>query len=261
MPTAVDQGRLAPATLRADAATWGRELRAAGVDMNFAPVMDVVPAGTEQQNRPIGALQREFGNDPSTVSAHGVAFLRGMAAAGVATTAKHFPGLGRVTGNTDVAADVVDTATTADDPYLRSFRSAIGAGVPMVMVALATYTKIDPSRLAVFSPVVMRLLRDTEGFRGVIVSDDLGATAAVSNVPPGARAIDFLEAGGDLIVSKLVAVADRMAAAVLARTRSDPAFRAVVRDGSRRAGAWSPSREPRDGVSRRAPSECAGAAR
>ena len=90
---------------------------------------------------------------------------RGWPTAGVATVAKHFPGLGRVTGNTDFTADVVDNVTTADDPYLNSFRAAIGAGVPMVMVALATYTRIDPSQLAVFSPVVMRLLRDRARLR------------------------------------------------------------------------------------------------
>jgi beta-N-acetylhexosaminidase len=153
-----------------------------------------------------------------------------MAAAGVATTAKHFPGLGRVVGNTDVTANVVDSVTTPSDPYLRSFRRTIDAGVPMVMVALATYTKIDPGRLAVFSPVVLRLLRETYGFGGVIVSDDLGAAAASSGVPPGTRAIAFLQAGGDLIVSKYVQPAEQMAAAILARAGSDPAFRSRIGD-------------------------------
>jgi beta-N-acetylhexosaminidase len=100
----------------------------------------------------------------------------------------------------------------------------------MVMVALATYTKIDPNRLAVFSPVVMRLLRDTYGFDGVIVSDDLGATAAVADIPPAGRAVDFLEAGGDLIISKTVGPAERMADAMLAKATSDPAFRSRVND-------------------------------
>jgi beta-N-acetylhexosaminidase len=230
IPAAVDQGRLDPGVLRSDARAWGGELVRAGVNLNFAPVMDVVPAGTEQQNQPIGGLHREYGNDPATVGAHGVAFLQGMASAGVTTVAKHFPGLGRVTGNTDVTSGVVDSVTTPDDPDLDSFRQAIVAGVPMVMVALATYTKIDPNRLAVFSPVVMRLLRDTYGFDGVIVSDDLGATAAVADIPPAARAVDFLEAGGDLIISKTVGPAERMADAMLAKATSDPAFRSRVID-------------------------------
>jgi beta-N-acetylhexosaminidase len=228
MPTALAQGALASAILQRDAASWGSELSDAGVNMNFAPVMDVVPAGTEAQNAPIGMLQREFGSDPVTVASHGIAFVRGMAAAGVATTAKHFPGLGRVRGNTDDVAGVVDRVTTPNDPSLGPFRAAIAAGVPLVMVSLATYTRIDPDHLAVFSPTVMRLLRVRMGFDGVIASDDLGASVAVSNVPPAERAINFLSAGGDLIVAKTVGPMVAMTAAIVARASSDPAFGALV---------------------------------
>ena len=189
MPSAVAQGTLAPAHLQRLARTWGQELRAAGVNLNFAPVMDVVPAADTTQNAPIGQLMREFGHTPAVVAGDGVAFIRGMTQEGEATTAKHFPGLGRVRGNTDFSADVVDTVTTPDDPFLRTFQAAIDAGVPLVMVALATYTRIDPHHLAVFSPVVMRtMLRDRMHFGGVIISDDLGAAQAVASVPPGARA-------------------------------------------------------------------------
>ncbi len=228
MPSAVQQGTFPPAALQHDAARWGRELAAAGVNLDFAPVMDVVPAGTESQNQPIGVLHREYGHDPATVGSHGSAFIRGMEQAGIATTAKHFPGLGRVTGNTDVVAGVVDTVTSGDDPSLRSFQDAIDAGVPFVMVALATYTRIDPNHLAVFSPAVMRLLRQGMGFDGVIASDDMGAATAVAAVPPAERAIDFLAAGGDVIVSKDVAPTVAMADAVVARASSDPGFSAVV---------------------------------
>jgi beta-N-acetylhexosaminidase len=170
MPSAVAQGLLPPAQLRGLAQTWGEQLRAAGVNLNFAPVMDVVPAADTSQNAPIGQLMREFGHTPAVVASHGVAFIRGMTQAGEATTAKHFPGLGRVQGNTDFTADVVDTVTTPDDRYLRTFQAAIDAGVPLVMVALATYTRIDPHHLAVFSPVVMRtMLRGRMHFGGVIV--------------------------------------------------------------------------------------------
>ena len=235
IPTAVDQGALSPATLRDAAARWGRELVAAGVNLNFAPVLDVVPPGTDARNEPIGVLRREYGHDPDTVSTHAIAFLRGMQDAGVATTAKHFPGLGRVTGNTDVTAAVVDDATTTADALLAPFRDAVSAGVPFVMVALATYTKIDPQRLAVFSPLVVRnLLRESLGFDGAIMSDDLGATAAVANVPPADRAIEFLSAGGDVIISKTVAPALAMADAVVAKAQSDAAFRARVDDAALR---------------------------
>jgi beta-N-acetylhexosaminidase len=233
IPTAASQGTLDPQVLRANAATWGHELSEAGVNLDFAPVMDVVPPGTDAQNQPIGALQREYGHDPATVAIHGTAFVRGMSAAGIATTAKHFPGLGRVVGNTDTVAGVVDTTTTPADASLRPFRAAANAGVPFVMVALATYTRIDPAHLAVFSPTVMRLLRDEMGFAGVIVSDDLGEATAIAGIPPAQRAISFLAAGGDLIVSKTVAPTETMAEAVVARASSDPAFGARVGDAVR----------------------------
>jgi beta-N-acetylhexosaminidase len=228
IPSAVVQGGLDPATLQREATGWGAELKAAGVDLDFAPVLDVVPPGTDASNQPIGVLQREYGHDPRTAGSHGAAFVRGMGQAGVATTVKHFPGLGRVQGNTDFSAGVVDRATTADDPSLASFRQGIAAGAPLVMVALATYTRIDADHLAVFSPTVMRLLRDGMGFGGVVASDDLGAAAAVASITPERRALDFLVAGGDLVVSKTLDATVRMAGAVQARAATDAVFRARV---------------------------------
>ena len=228
MPSEVTQGTWTTGQLRAAAAGWGTSLRAAGVNLDLAPVMDVVPAGTAAGNAPIGALMRDFGSDPAADGAHGAAFIQGMAEAGVMTVAKHFPGLGRVAGNTDFTAGVTDTVTTADDPYLNSFRAAVDAGVPMVMVASATYTRIDPARLAAFSPAVLGLLRHKLGFTGVIVSDDLGDAIAVQSVPVGARALDFLAAGGDLVTSQSLGPAEQMAASVLARVDGSPAFGATV---------------------------------
>jgi beta-N-acetylhexosaminidase len=234
MPSAVTQGSWPAATLRQQAAQWGGELRAAGVNLDLAPVMDVVPPGTASTNAPIGQLDRQFGSDPRTNGTHGAAFIAGMAAAGVATTAKHFPGLGRVTGNTDHTSNVVDSVTTPDDPYLGSFRDAISAGVPFVMVSLATYTKIDPERLAVFSPTVMQLLRGRLGFGGVIISDDLGEAIAVASIPVGERAIGFLSAGGDMVTSQTLAPAETMASAVLAKATADGAFRTVIDSAAKR---------------------------
>jgi beta-N-acetylhexosaminidase len=228
MPSALVQGSWSLSTLRGSATGWGTDLRAAGVNLDLAPVMDVVPQGSAASNAPIGALDREFGYGPVTNGQHGTAFIQGMAAAGVMTVAKHFPGLGRATGNTDFTSNVVDNVTTANDPYLNSFRTAIGAGVPMVMVALATYTKIDPTELAVFSPTVMRLLRNGLGFNGVIISDDLGKATAVQAIPASSRAIGFLSAGGDLITSQNLPPAEQMAAAVLAKASGNAAFRATV---------------------------------
>jgi beta-N-acetylhexosaminidase len=229
IPPATVQGTIAASVLRADATAWGRELVAAGVNLDLAPVMDVVPPGADGSNEPIGALQREFGHDPATVGDHGAAVVQGMSDAGVATTLKHFPGLGRVVGNTDTAAGVVDAVTSADDPYLSAFRSGIAAGAPMVMISLATYTKIDPNHQAVFSRAIIEdLLRNRLGFEGVVVSDDLGAAKSVASMPAGDRAVGFVAAGGDLIVVVGTTGAAGMAAALAARASSDAGFRALI---------------------------------
>jgi len=87
----------------------------------------------------------------------------------------------------------------------------------------------------VFSQTVMRqMLRSSLGFTGVVVSDDLGATAAVANIAPADRAIGFLLAGGDFIISKTVAPANAMATAVAARASSDAAFKGRVDDAALR---------------------------
>src|SRR2546430_3107681 len=225
IPTAVVQGTWDPALLQTRAAVWARELNAAGINFNFAPVMDVVPPGMDAQNQPIGALQREYGHDPATVGSHGVAFLAGMHQSGIAVSLKHFPGLGRVAGNTDFTT-ATDTTTTANDPYLQSSKQGIAANADFVMVALAKYTRIDSNHLAAFSPLVMtQMLRGAMGFNGVIISDDLGDTAAVASIPPGTRAIDFLSAGGDMIISKTSAPAHAMVLAIPSRAAAGSSFR------------------------------------
>src|SRR5438105_9336582 len=172
IPAAVVQGTWTPAVLQSRAAAWGQELRAAGINLNYAPVMDVVPPGTDAQNQPIGALQREYGHDPATAGSHGSAFLRGMHQAGIAVSLKHFPGLGRVAGNTDFTT-ATDTVTTASDPYLGSFSQGIDANSDFVMVALARYTRIDPNHLAAFSSIVMnQMLRGSMGVTGSVMFDD-----------------------------------------------------------------------------------------
>jgi beta-N-acetylhexosaminidase len=234
IPSAEVQGSMPATGLEAEAATWGAQLHAAGVNLDFAPVMDTVPPGGDSQNQPIGVLHRSFGHDPATVGEHGAAFLRAMHGASVLATIKHFPGLGRVVGNTDFTASVVDRVTTPTDPYLQPFSQGIAAGADMVMVALATYTQIDPDHLAAFSSRVMRMLRTDLGFNGVIVSDDLGATVAVAGIDPGIRATTFLEAGGDLIVSKTAPASAAMVSAIGARAASDTGFEARVEDAVRR---------------------------
>ena len=234
IPTALSQGSLPPATLRSDAAVWGRQLRAAGVDIDLAPVLDTVPASLGTQNKPIGFFDREYGHDPATVSAEGTAFAAGMHDAGVRATAKHFPGLGRVIDNTDTTVGVTDGVTVRNDPYLQPFAAAAHQCIPLVMVSSAIYSRIDPSSIATFSPVVIGgMLRGDLGFGGVIVSDSLGA-AALSTTPVSDRAVRFIDAGGTVALSAESGIVPQLVAGVLARAGSDPTFAGKVTAAAQR---------------------------
>ena len=238
LPTAVQQGDLPPADLATLADGLGAELHAAGLNLNLAPVVDVVPAGTEAGNEPIGYYDRQYGSTgPEVVAAAGTVVDR-LSAAGVTTTLKHFPGLGRVRGNTDTRADVSDTVTTSDDEQVTAFADTLTRTTarPFVMMSSATYTRIDPAGPAAFSPVVVSdLLRERLGFDGVVISDDLGDARAVSDVPVGERAVRFLRAGGTLVLTVDPSLVTPMIDAVLSRSDADPAFAAVVDDAVRTA--------------------------
>ncbi|WP_260610511.1 glycoside hydrolase family 3 N-terminal domain-containing protein [Streptomyces sp. WAC06614] len=235
IPNGLTQGSWPTEKLRSEAAVWARQLSSAGVNLNLAPVADVVPAELGRRNEPIGRYGREFGHTAETVTSHSDAFLAGSAESGVLTTLKHFPGLGNVLGNTDTTAGVVDSVTTGDSASIGPFRSGIKAGAPFVMISLATYSKIDPQRQAVFSPTVIKgLLRDELGFKGVVVSDDLGNAVAVKSVPPADRAVNFLSAGGDLVLTVEPNSIPAMAAAVRARMTHDPQFRAQAEESVHR---------------------------
>jgi beta-N-acetylhexosaminidase len=226
IPAARTQGTWGRSTLRPRAARWGRQLRAAGVQLNLAPVADVVPTSEAAGNAPIGAYGRQFGPDPDDVADHAGAFAAGMGEANVLAVAKHFPGLGRVTANTDTAASVVDRVTTDDSGSVAAFAALIADDVPVVMIASATYRRIDPENLACFSSVVITdLLRRRLGFGGLVISDDLGQARQVAAWRPGSRAVKFIAAGGDLVLTVDPSLAPAMAEAVADRARRDPTFR------------------------------------
>jgi beta-N-acetylhexosaminidase len=228
IPSAVQQGAEKPGQLQTDTTVWAGQLRAAGVNVDLAPVLDTVPAGSGS-NPPIGDLDRNYGTTPDTVSSHGLAVAKGLAAAGIAATVKHFPGLGRVTQNTDTTAGVRDTITTADDPYLDPFAAAVKAGVPFVMMSTAIYTRLDPKNPAAFSSTIITgLLRDKLGFDGVVISDDLGAAKQVAHYPVAQRAVRFIAAGGDMVLTVDATQAKAMTAALIAKAEADPAFAALV---------------------------------
>jgi beta-N-acetylhexosaminidase len=144
-------------------------------------------------------------------------------------TAKHFPGLGRVTGNTDTSSGVTDTVTTRYSADIGPFRAALASGGRLLMVSSAYYSKIDPTHPAVFSATVITgMVRGDLGFTGVVVSDDLGNAKQVQQWSPGTRAINFLNAGGDMVLTVNPAVLPAMVNAVSARAATNSTFRARV---------------------------------
>ncbi len=228
IPSALTQGRYSTAALRVYAGAWGRQLRAAGVNVDLAPVMDTVPSPSSY-NPPIGFFQREYGFSPSVVATHGTAFLQGMTSADVASTVKHFPGLGRVSANPDTSSGVTDPITTRGDAYLTPFAYAINSGAQFVMMSTAYYSRIDPHNPAAFSPTVINtILRGDLHFGGVVISDDLGVARQVAAWTPAQRALLFVAAGGDMVLTVDPRTLPSMYDTVLAYARVNPTFRARV---------------------------------
>jgi beta-N-acetylhexosaminidase len=231
IPSARTQANSSPGAEERNVEAWSRELLAAGVNVNLAPVADTVPTSLGAANQPIGRFRRDFApGSPKTNATYAAAFVRGSLAAGVAPTAKHFPGLGRVTGNTDVTASgITDRTTDSGDAYLAPFSAAIEAGTPLVMVSSARYPRLDPDNQAVFSrAIVTDLLRDELGFDGVVITDDVGAAKAVQAVPVGQRATRFIAAGGDIVLTANAGQASSMLKAIAAKRAASPAFAAQV---------------------------------
>jgi beta-N-acetylhexosaminidase len=178
------------------------EARAVGVHWLFAPVVDV---NTAPDNPMINI--RSYSSDPEVVSAFATAFIRGAAAGGVLSTAKHFPGHGDTRIDSNVALPVVNAgADVIRSRELVPFRAAIQAGVPAIMlghhaVPALTGGSVNPATL---SPQIgIDLLRGELGFRGLVVTDAMtkGALRHVIGYSPGELAVRAVEAGADVVVS------------------------------------------------------------
>ena len=238
IPSAMDQSTQPRDQLVASARTWGKELADVGVNMNLAPVADLVDIDRPSTNEPIGRWGREYGHDAATVSSKAGAFAEGMQASKVIPTYKHFPGLGRVTANTDTSANVVDSTTnrSTDAAVSVIFGAAIAAGAQVIMVSSATYALIDASAPAVFSSkIVTDMLRTEMGFSGVVITDDVSAAVQVQGVAAGDRAVQAIRAGCDIVLASAEpAVAADMVKALIAAAQSDPAFAARVDESAAR---------------------------
>jgi beta-N-acetylhexosaminidase len=174
----------------------GRELLAMGVNLNFAPSLDV---NTNPQNPVIGI--RSFGEDPQLVGELGAALIRGMQNEGVMATAKHFPGHGDTGFDTHyMAPTIAHTRQRTFDVELQPFRIAIAEDVGACMTAHVLFEAFDKDSPATMSrPVLHDLLRNKMGFAGLIITDamDMHAVNQYGSLPSVRSAI---EAGADLIL-------------------------------------------------------------
>lgn len=177
--------------------TVGRELREAGIDINFAPVLDIA---TNRANPVIG--ERAFGRTAKLVAKLGTAFFQAMQHEGVIPCGKHFPGHGDTSEDSHLTLPQVSrTRTSLMRREILPFKHAIQHGIPMLMSAHVLYPAFDPRRPATLSAVLMTdLLRQKLGFRGVLCSDDLQMRAVSRNYRPAEIAVMAVAAGVDLLL-------------------------------------------------------------
>jgi beta-N-acetylhexosaminidase len=170
------------------------EVRASGVDLSFAPVVDL-----GRGNLAIG--DRAFSEDPHIVAEFTRAYVQGMHDAGMAATLKHFPGHGTVREDTHFD-DAIDNRTLdeirAND--LVPFAAGIEAGADAVMLAHVAYPQVAPEPAGYSSYWINDVLRGEMGFRGVVFSDDIGMAAAFSAGGVKARIDAHLDAGCDVVL-------------------------------------------------------------
>lgn len=179
-------------------AVIGRELRAVGINVNYAPSVDVATLAT---NPSLGV--RSFGSDPAEVTRLAVAVARGMAGSGVITTAKHFPGKGEAAVDPHHELPMLDLERERmDQVELAPFAGAFAGGVPMAMVGhyLVPALTGSPSVPISVSPRGLGVLRETMGFDGVIITDALDMKALDQGAAQVVEFIAMINAGVDLML-------------------------------------------------------------
>jgi beta-N-acetylhexosaminidase len=225
----------AAGTARADAAAAGRGLLAAGIGVTLAPVADVPTVDGS------ALAGRAFSTDPAAAVGESV---RGWHDAGIATTAKHFPGLGGATVNTDDGPATIERSRAELETDLAPFRTAIEAGTEFVMAGHAIYPALDPDDIASQSPEIIEgLLREDLGYDGVVMTDSLEAAAVRAVADVEEAAIASARAGVDVILTTGRGSYIRVFRALLAEARADPEFRRRVRASAARVLAAQSSRD------------------
>jgi beta-N-acetylhexosaminidase len=173
----------------------GRDLAAAGVNLNYAPVVDV---NANPDNPVIGV--RSFGSDSALVSRHAAAYVRGLQSAGVAACAKHFPGHGDAGSDSHLGLPRIDFDDAKLALHLAPFRAAIAAGAKCVMTAHILFPRYDAALPATMSHAVLTgLLRRELGYDGLVITDgiDMASISATHGIAEGT--VKALAAGADAI--------------------------------------------------------------
>jgi beta-N-acetylhexosaminidase len=191
---------LSPATARQLYAGAGLELAALGFNINLGPVLDV----DEPENPVIGRPKRSYGTDPERIAAYAEAFASGFASAGILCAAKHFPGHGRSASDSHHGvADVSARWTEAEmEPFARLFASPHAPA--MVMTGHLRLDRLAPDGrpATVSAPIVMGLLRQKLGYKGVVMTDDVDMDAVRHLMSRSEAVVQALAAGNDLIMIK-----------------------------------------------------------
>ena len=214
--SAEQMGARGPSFSRTQGKRTARNLKNAGVNVDLAPVLDVARPGGN-----IADTDRGFGSTAKRVSATAIPFARGLQANGVAATAKHFPGLGAVSRNTDDAVQRIDLSKAAlrkvdEAPY----RPFIAAGGELVMVGTAIYPALGERPAAFEKKIVEGELRDRLGFKGVTITDSLEAVAAQSFGSSPRVSLAGAKAGMDILLFNTYGEALKGEAAVAKRLRT-----------------------------------------
>ena len=211
----------------------GEELAALGIGWDFAPVLDV---HTNPANPVIG--NRAFGTTPEAVAAQALAFWRGLRGAGLVGCGKHFPGHGDTRTDSHLELPVVAARPRAAARAWswRRSRRPPPPGMEAFMTAHVIYPALDPDRPATLSRrILTELLRGELGFRGVLVSDDLGMKAVADRYPIEELAVGAIEAGGDHLLMREPAARQRAAFEALVRAAEARAdLRARVEESAAR---------------------------
>lgn len=196
-PAAMVAGTGSTRVVQAVAEAMGRELSSIGIDLDFAPVLDV---WTNPRNEVIG--DRAFGTSAAVVGRMGIAAAEGLLRGGVLPCGKHFPGHGRTFGDSHKVLPRVPTSrATLTKVDLAPFAQAIRAGIPALMSAHVVFPALDGKRPATLSAAILTtLLRQRMRFQGVLFSDDLEMQAVAGRTPPEKLAPAALAAGCDMLL-------------------------------------------------------------